>query len=43
MRACIGRGFAEQEMLMNTALVLQRFQIELVSPVYSSQEREQTF
>ncbi|KAB8226940.1 cytochrome P450 [Aspergillus alliaceus] len=34
MRACIGRGFAEQEMLMNAALVLQRFQLEFADPSY---------
>jgi cytochrome P450/NADPH-cytochrome P450 reductase len=34
MRACIGRTFAEQEMIMNVALVLQRFQIELADPTY---------
>lgn len=34
MRACIGRGFAEQEMVMNIALVLQRFQLELADPNY---------
>lgn len=34
MRACIGRGFAEQEMIMNFAMVLQRFQLELADPRY---------
>ncbi|KAH0278599.1 cytochrome P450, partial [Aureobasidium melanogenum] len=34
MRSCIGRGFAEQEMLINIALVLQRFQLELADPAY---------
>lgn len=34
MRACIGRAFAEQEMIMNVALVLQRFQLELADPTY---------
>lgn len=34
MRACIGRGFAEQEMLINTALVLQKFQLEFADPSY---------
>ncbi|KAF2720304.1 cytochrome P450 [Polychaeton citri CBS 116435] len=34
VRACIGRGFAEQEMLINTALILQRFQPELADPGY---------
>ncbi|EPE27540.1 Cytochrome P450 [Glarea lozoyensis ATCC 20868] len=33
-RGCIGRGFAWQEMLMNVALVLQRFQIEKADPNY---------
>jgi cytochrome P450/NADPH-cytochrome P450 reductase len=37
MRACIGRTFAEQEMIMNIALVLQRFQIELADPAYALQ------
>ncbi len=34
LRACIGRAFAEQEMLMVTALILQRFQCEMVDPLY---------
>ncbi|KJZ75343.1 hypothetical protein HIM_05269 [Hirsutella minnesotensis 3608] len=34
MRACIGRGFAEQEMLINTAMILQRFTPELADPRY---------
>ena len=34
LRACIGRGFAEQEMLLNTAMVLQRFSPELADPAY---------
>ena len=34
MRACIGRNFAEQEMMINMALVLQRFNIELADPTY---------
>lgn len=33
-RACIGRGFAEQEMIMVTALVLQKFQVEMADPSY---------
>ncbi|TVY59370.1 Bifunctional cytochrome P450/NADPH--P450 reductase [Lachnellula cervina] len=37
MRACIGRAFAEQEMIMNVALVLQRFQIELADLAYELQ------
>lgn len=34
MRACIGRGFAEQEILINMAMVLQKFDIEKVDPAY---------
>ena len=37
MRACIGRSFAEQEMVINIALVLQRFQIQLADPTYELQ------
>ncbi|KAK4626456.1 Bifunctional cytochrome P450/NADPH--P450 reductase [Fulvia fulva] len=37
MRACIGRGFAEQEMIINFAMVLQRFQLELADPSYELQ------
>ncbi|RYC58691.1 hypothetical protein CHU98_g7518 [Xylaria longipes] len=33
-RACIGRFLAEQEMLMATAMILQRFQISMVDPGY---------
>ncbi|CAD0112093.1 unnamed protein product [Aureobasidium uvarum] len=33
-RSCIGRGFAEQEMIINIALVLQRFQLQLADPTY---------
>ncbi|KAI8629786.1 cytochrome P450 [Xylariaceae sp. FL1651] len=33
-RACIGRFFAEQEMLMATAMILQRFQVSMVDPSY---------
>jgi len=33
-RACIGRAFAEQEMVMATTLILQRFQVELADPSY---------
>ena len=33
-RACIGRAFAEQEMLINVALILQRFQVEMADPDY---------
>jgi cytochrome P450 / NADPH-cytochrome P450 reductase len=35
MRACIGRAFAEQEMVINLALVLQRFQLEMADPTYT--------
>ena len=34
MRACIGRTFAEQEMTLNVALILQRFQVEFSDPSY---------
>lgn len=34
MRSCIGRSFAEQEMVMIVALILQRFQIEAADPTY---------
>lgn len=34
MRSCIGRGFAEQEMVINIALALQRFQLEFADPAY---------
>jgi cytochrome P450/NADPH-cytochrome P450 reductase len=34
LRACIGKGFAEQEMLINLVLVLQRFHIEKANPDY---------
>ncbi|KAI5359387.1 putative Flavoprotein-like superfamily [Septoria linicola] len=37
VRACIGRAFAEQEMIMNVAMVLQRFQLELADPSYEMQ------
>jgi cytochrome P450/NADPH-cytochrome P450 reductase len=33
-RACIGRTFAEQEMIMVVALILQKFQVELADPSY---------
>ncbi|KAI0183157.1 cytochrome P450 [Xylaria flabelliformis] len=33
-RVCIGRFFAEQEMVMATAMILQRFQISMVDPSY---------
>ncbi|KAF2470639.1 bifunctional P-450/NADPH-P450 reductase [Lindgomyces ingoldianus] len=33
-RACIGRGFAEQEMVMVVALILQKFQVEMADPRY---------
>ncbi|GME24391.1 NADPH-cytochrome p450 reductase [Neofusicoccum parvum] len=34
MRSCIGRAFAEQEMILNVALILQRFQVEMADPSY---------
>lgn len=34
LRSCIGRGFAEQEMLINTAMILQRFTPELADAQY---------
>jgi cytochrome P450/NADPH-cytochrome P450 reductase len=34
LRSCIGRAFAEQEMLMVAALIFQRFQIEAADPTY---------
>jgi cytochrome P450/NADPH-cytochrome P450 reductase len=33
-RGCIGRFFAEQEMIMATAMILQRFQVSMVDPSY---------
>lgn len=33
-RACIGRTFAEQEMIIVVALILQSFQVELEDPAY---------
>ncbi|KAI0855196.1 cytochrome P450 [Xylaria cubensis] len=33
-RACIGRFFAEQEMAMATAMILQQFQVSMVDPSY---------
>lgn len=33
-RSCIGRAFAEQEMIAATALILQRFQMEMADPSY---------
>ncbi|TGJ85736.1 hypothetical protein E0Z10_g3030 [Xylaria hypoxylon] len=34
VRACIGRFFAEQEMIIATAMILQRFQVSMVNPSY---------
>lgn len=34
VRSCIGRGFAEQEIVLNVALILQRFQVEMADPTY---------
>ncbi|KAH7117051.1 cytochrome P450 [Dendryphion nanum] len=33
-RACIGRGFAEQEMIMAVALIMQNFNVEMADPSY---------
>lgn len=33
-RSCIGRAFAEQEMIAAVALILQRFQCEMADPSY---------
>ncbi|KAI1108826.1 cytochrome P450 [Nemania sp. NC0429] len=33
-RACIGRAFAEQEMIMATAMILQLFQVTMANPSY---------
>lgn len=33
-RACIGRGFAEQEMILVVALILQKFQVEMADLSY---------
>ncbi|PGH21395.1 hypothetical protein AJ80_03312 [Polytolypa hystricis UAMH7299] len=41
LRACIGRGFAEQEILINLAMVLQRFHVSKVDPNYEMQLRGQ--
>ncbi|KAF1981914.1 bifunctional P-450/NADPH-P450 reductase [Aulographum hederae CBS 113979] len=38
-RACIGRALAEQEMLIATALMLQRFQVEMADPSYDLQHK----
>ncbi|KAL8644049.1 MAG: hypothetical protein Q9210_007447, partial [Variospora velana] len=37
LRACIGRGFAEQEILINMAMTLQKFDVEQVNPDYRLQ------
>lgn len=37
-RACIGRGFAEQEMLMAAAMTMQRFQVHMANPGYDLRE-----
>lgn len=34
-RACIGRAFAEQEMTMAVALIIQNFQVEMADPSYN--------
>jgi cytochrome P450/NADPH-cytochrome P450 reductase len=33
-RACIGRGFAEQEMILMVALIMQNFNVEMADPSY---------
>lgn len=33
-RACIGRPFSEQEMLLTTAMILQRFDVHMADPSY---------
>ena len=38
MRSCIGRGFAEQEMVMTVALMVQNFQVEMADPSYDLSE-----
>jgi cytochrome P450/NADPH-cytochrome P450 reductase len=38
MRSCIGRGFAEQEMIMTVALMVQNFQVEMADPSYDLRE-----
>lgn len=35
MRSCIGRAFAEQEMVLVVATILQRFQITMADPSYN--------
>ena len=40
IRACIGRSFTEQEMILNVALILQRFQVEMVDPMYDLSKRD---
>jgi cytochrome P450 / NADPH-cytochrome P450 reductase len=37
-RACIGQIFAEQEMIMNVAMILQRFNVEMADPSYNLSE-----
>ncbi|KAL8862226.1 MAG: hypothetical protein Q9178_001233 [Gyalolechia marmorata] len=37
LRACIGRGFAEQEILIHIAMALQKFDVEKVDPNYEMQ------
>lgn len=39
LRACIGRGFSEQEMLLNTAMIHQRFSPEMADPSYELKTR----
>ncbi|KAH7322430.1 cytochrome P450 [Stachybotrys elegans] len=41
LRACIGRGFAEQEILITMAMVLQRFDVRKSDPDYNLELRGQ--
>lgn len=40
VRSCIGRGFAWQEAVIATALILQRFQVEMAEPSYEMNIRQ---
>jgi cytochrome P450/NADPH-cytochrome P450 reductase len=40
VRSCIGRGFAWQEAVIATALILQRFQVEMADPSYELKIRQ---
>ncbi|KAI1172041.1 cytochrome P450 [Nemania sp. FL0916] len=41
LRACIGRGFAEQEILINLAMTLQKFNVEKADPDYQMELKGQ--